>query len=276
MKNNIILFNNFKLNVAQLHDTTHQLYHTIEEFNKSNVFFDNDTDYKNHLIGKLRFFIDLYCDAHLHEHINETVVLDNYQAMLQVISNSYTQDDLNDAFSDYKEFIFKMIDDIFDSLDDNQLFEMDDVINFVNGFTNINFQEAQLIVDCYIASLANYKIITKNGENETDYTDYRETIAINNFCETYNCNVDDIIVKRLYDEQEYYTAKEFYKYMLQECDVDFDVILDFDDKILTIREWISHTIQLLTDVNRDLIKFEDFETVLDNIKTINKLIANRL
>lgn len=258
--NKFFKFDDYKLNYAQTHETAHQLYHTIEEFSHSNPFIEFGKDNKHHLIGKLKFFIDLYVETAMHLHINETVVIDNYYAFLKQVAQGYTDDDLSDAYNDYKNWIIKIINDPLDNMDENHITDIDEVINHIQGYEFLNFQEQQLILDCYYSTLADYKIMrkTENGyEDEVYYHDTRFMIAIDDYLNRYNCDHTDLQIVRVYKDDEYYTEKEFYCYLRQH-NIDADFVIGFDD-VKTIKEWIQYIILTLVEVIDDLKKLDNTE-----------------
>lgn len=253
------IFYTYKLNCAQTHETAHQLYETIEGFNREN-FSLYSAKVKNHLIGKLKFFIDLYAIVSMRLHINETVVIDNYYAFLKQIARGYTEDDLSDVYNDYSDWIADTIDAILNHIDEDHITDIDEVIDTMQGYACLNFQERQFVLDCYYSTLADYKIMrkTENGyEDEIDYHDTRLMIAVDDYLNKYNCDHTDLQIVRIYKDDEYYTEKEFYDY-LQQHNVDADFVIDFDD-IKTIKEWIQYTILTLEEVINDLKKLDDTE-----------------
>lgn len=140
------MFMDYKLNVAQTHETAHQLYYTIHEFKNM------DESNRNHLIGKLKFFIDLCTDMSNILCINETVVLNNYYQMLNVLAPDFNDDDFSDVLNDYLDYLANRIDNIFKYINDNAISDVDEVLDYVSNQENLNFQEQQFIIDIYYAS----------------------------------------------------------------------------------------------------------------------------
>lgn len=149
------MFNGFKLNVEQTHDVAHQLFEILDEFNVQKNELFCGIRYRDHIIGKLKFFIDLYNDMSNIANINETVVIDNYYAMLAIIARNYSQEDLSDIMNDYEQFLLNKINEILDLIDSKNLSDIDDIISFISDYDYLNFQEQQFIVNCYYAKLDN-------------------------------------------------------------------------------------------------------------------------
>lgn len=269
------LFNVHKLNKHQTHETASQLYATLEELARpTNQFFDNDDAYHHHLIGKLMFFINLYKDMHNELFINETVVCDNYMQFARNLcaKYGYTTNAMADACEDYTTFILEQLEDILDLLDTNNI-SIDDVIEHVNGYEQFNFQELQFIADCCYATYKDYKImrmVDGKYQDEVDYECIRRTVAINQYCDEFNCNHEDLLVQEIFDDKMEYTAGEFFEFLVQNNIDDMDFVLDYDG-LRTINDWLIYVINTMLDVNLVLIREQDFNAAQNTVNLVDKL-----
>lgn len=277
-ENPYFVFNEFKLNMRQLHNDANELYATLEEFNRPNQFFKNDQDYKHHLIGKLWFFITTHMTCHNQLFINETVICDNYNIFARLLSNGYTNDDINDAIADYQLWLTEMIDDILNIIDENDI-SFDDVIEHINGYEQLNHQEMQFVLSCYYASLKDYKIerlVDGKYCDEVDYSQARKAQAVNDYCNQYNCKTEDLLIREIFDtfDGTLYTKEEFYnfceQYNLDGC----DIVLGFEDDLKTIAQWLEYTALTYEQLNDDLDAIgEDAQIINDNKILIMQLRA---
>lgn len=267
----IFVFNEFKLNMKQLHTTANELYATLEEFKRPNQFFNTDEDYKHHLIGKLWFFITTYQVCHNALFINETVICDNYNLFATQLSTNYTNDDINDAIADYQHWLANMIDDILNMIDENDI-SFDDVIEHINGYEQLNYQEMQFILDCYYASLKDYKIerlVDGQYQDEVDYEQVRKTVAVNDYCKQYDCKPEDLLIQEIFDtDNTLYTKEEFYEYCKQYGFDGCDIVLGFEDDLKTIPQWAEYTALTYEQLNDDLIAIGEDESTINANKVL--------
>lgn len=260
-------FIDYKLSVAQTHDTASQLCHTIHEFK-------HGESNRNHLIGKLKFFIDLYTDMSHILDINETATIDNYYQLLSTLAQDFTEEDFSDVMHDYLNYFVTRINNIFKYIDDNAILDVDQVIDYINSQENLNFQEQQFIADIYYANCSCYKLQTSDNSNETDYYDVRHMAAINDYCKEYNLQPTEVLVREIYDVDDgkkVYTEQEFYTYLLHNEGLDLDFIRGFDG-IKTIHQWIIYTINTLKELNDDLITIDPNDKAIE----INNSIIDKL
>lgn len=195
-------FGKYELSIAQTRETTSHLYHTIREFTfKGNEFFNDDADYRNHIVGKLKFFIDLYADMENILHINETQVIDNYYAFLVQLCPDFNGDDFSDVLGDYCEYIEQIIDSMFEVFDEDGWINIDAVLDHVSNLPELNFQEQEFIMDVYYSTCGNYKIMRDNGclVDEVDYHCCRKQAAINDYCREHYCLESEIVVQEFDD-----------------------------------------------------------------------------
>ena len=266
---NYFQFNSFKLNLEQTHNTANQLHETLEEFRKRDGelcgLFDNEEQYHEHLIGKLAFFIDLYTDCELQLHINETVVVDNYRKMLQILTNSLHSEFVHDLQTNYECYILEQIRDIFDRIA-SEAMSLDDAFEFIKDFSNLNFQEQQFIVDCFYSTIRDYKffIETENGlEFETDYYNTTYAYALKDFMDTHSTIKGNVVHKLLLDLNEVHTSEDAYVYLSSNYNIDLDFIRDYQG-LNTIAGWLHYIIDTLEDVNADLHPLYDREYIQKN------------
>lgn len=197
-------FGKYLLSTKQLLDTASQLYLTLDDFetNTGREFFETDEQYRNHIVGKLKFFIDLYTNINIITMYNDTATADTYYAFLKLLCPDYNDDDFSDVMNDYANWLDDIIDDIFDVFDADGWYDNDEVLSFISNNDQFNFQEQQFIIDCYYSTCGKWKIMlqTDDGlEYETDYINCRKLAAINSFCKEHNCDVDDIFVQEFND-----------------------------------------------------------------------------
>lgn len=189
------------MSVAQTHETAHQLYYVIREFKyEGNDYFATHEQYRDHIVGKLKFFIDLYADMNSILCINEATVVDNYYGFLNVLCPEFNDDDLSDVMNDYLDYLCNMIDSLFEVFDKDGWLDVDEVLAHVSSIGELNFQEHQFIMDCYYSTCKSYKIMQRVDDkliNEADYYYCRKQAAINDYCRENGCNEDDILVQEI-------------------------------------------------------------------------------
>jgi hypothetical protein len=190
-------FHHYFLNVSQLHDTTRQLHETICQFRHEPdyVHFDKPME---HLIGKLKFFIDLYANVNNILLYDNPDHADNYYTLLVSMFPEYTEDDFSDLCNDYFDYITNLIDSVIEVFENDGWIDIDEVNAHLDGLDEINFQEQQLIMDCYISKISNYKIMRRvDGKlvDEADYHDCLKKAAINDYRREHCCEEDDLLVQ---------------------------------------------------------------------------------
>lgn len=190
-------FHKFRLNVEQLQLTTNQLHETISQFGHERdvQYFNNDEEYRNHIVGKLKFFIDMYANAYSDEDVNQ-----NYYAFMHQLCRDYSYDDLLDVRNTYFDFITNLIDSLFEIFERDGWVDIDEVHGHLDSMDNINFQEQQFIMDCYVSKCRSYKIIRWIDDKLCDEQDYYYCLkeaAINAYCREFKCSRSDIMIQEI-------------------------------------------------------------------------------
>lgn len=193
-------FHRFRLNAAQTLETANQLYETISQFtNKHEArYFDNYEEYRHHIIGKLKFFVDLYCD--LSDNKDTANSYCAFMCQLCQLYPDYDDDSIGDAKDDYSKFIINLIDSLFEVFENDGWFDIDEVHEHINTLDNINFQEQQFIMDCYISECGSYNIKHATGGalyEECDYYDCLKEAAIRDYCKNNDCDKDELLIQEL-------------------------------------------------------------------------------
>jgi hypothetical protein len=197
---NKVTFNlhTFKLNIEQLRITANQLHETIAQFKHERdvQYFDTDEEYRNHITGKLKFFIDIYASV-----CDDESTCYNYYAFMYQLCNDYDDDDLSDVMNNYFDFITDLIDSLFEVFERDGWIDIDEVHSHLDTLDNINFQEQQLIMDCYISKCGDYKIMRQDNYgclcDECDYHGCLKEAAINDYCREFKCSRDNILIQEI-------------------------------------------------------------------------------
>ena len=68
------------------------------------------------------------------------------------------------------------------------------------------------------------------------------------------------------------TNKQMYEILkAKKCTDGCEIILDWDEMLMTYHEWLEYIIETYVQLNEDLLKQNEIDTVIGNIKLISKL-----
>lgn len=263
-------FSQFKLNTAQCISTAKRMKYTINDFC---AYFDDKHPF-SHCVGKFKFFIDMLADV---TNFN-TDEVESYYTMLNVLAHDYTDDELSDVENDYAEFVNEVIEMLLHIVDEQHITDTDEIIDCIQNLSlngiGLNFQEQQFVLDCYYATLDDYKLMfVKDGicYCETDYLNTRPKIAVDDYKKNITEPYDCILVRRIFDFDKGYSGSEFYEFLVQQNrEYGFDFVLDFYG-IKTIKEWIEYTILTIIELNSDLATCDMEDTIAENNEAIEWL-----
>lgn len=189
-------FHRFKLSMSQTRETANQLHETISQFTNTHEarHFNSYEEYRHHIIGKLKFFVDLYSEC------GDEDTAKSYCAFMHQLCPDYDNVSFSDAMNDYVGFITNLIDDLFETFVNDGCFDIDEIHERINALDNINFQEQQFIMDCYVSECGSYNIKHATGGalyEECDYYDCLKKAAIRDYCKNNDCNEDELLIQEL-------------------------------------------------------------------------------
>ena len=143
-------FGIYELSAEQTLETAGLLYHTIREFSTLDVYHDDKL--RCHLVGKLKFFLDLYAEMNIRVGTDDGISTHNYYEFFHRLTPDFTEDDESDVLGDYCEYLEGAVEYILLMIKEKGLTDQDDILQYIGSFENLNFQEQMFITDIYYST----------------------------------------------------------------------------------------------------------------------------